>query len=243
MKKSISTQLFYMIRKKTVVVVFLMIMLMVVINCIWYMTNIYGTDITQITDPYKNSALSRWSPIRYYFMQFYPIILIIPTADLYYNDKKTKNINYMISRIGTTSYYVGKVIAVWIITFFIFTIPFILEICAYGIIFPKGFYGDPSKFELYQSILDDKYLFLSKIYFKSRFLYSIICILIFGIVSGILSVFNFALSTVKIMKYRVFTYFPIYLLLFFIGIISKFMNLSFETNYSVILTLKNTQIM
>ena len=51
MKKSISTQLFYMIRKKTVVVVFLMIMLMVVINCIWYMTNIYGTDITQITDP------------------------------------------------------------------------------------------------------------------------------------------------------------------------------------------------
>lgn len=201
----------------------------------------YGVDTTQMFSPVKLSTLSSWTASSFYLMQFYPLLLVVPMASGFFNDKNARVLNYVQSRVGIRNYFYSKQMAVFVITFLLFTIPFLLEILVYRIVIPLSANGDPSNVEYWQTIESDRNLFLSSIYYFSPYLYSALSILIFGMITGIVSVFNFSVSTLPVFKFRVMTYFPMYILFFIINRFASIFRVSGETNYFLILPLYSSR--
>ena len=56
-------------------------------------------------------------------------------------------------------------------------------------------------------------------------------ILIFGCVSGILPMFNFSVATLPFFKYKIFTFFPIYILVFILSFVERVLNTNTTFNY------------
>lgn len=235
--KSIKMQISQLFHKKTTLCIYFLLFGAVLWNFFENMHQFHNGDVTQMMNPLKLSSLSTWSAVMYYMMQFYPLLLVIPTASTYYDDKNSKILNYIQSRVGIRNYLIGKAVSIFFITVILFTVPFITEIIAYSITVPSLAQGDPSNFQYFQTIENDNTLFLSKLYYFNDYIYTILSIIIFGIVTGIFAVFNFFLTTIKIFKFRVFVYFPIYILFYLINIIGHFINYKYETNYFLILPL------
>ena len=99
--------------------------------------------------------------------------------------------------------------------------------------------GDPSNFQYYQTIESENQFFLSKILLSSRVLYAITMTMLFGIISGILAVFNFSLTSLRFFKFKIFTFFPIYILFYLIETIEKFKMPEYTLNYFFILRMFN----
>jgi len=235
--KSVKMQISYNLRRKSVMGIFFLLLFLVVFNYITNMIYYDGLDATQMFNPVKLSALSSWTASSFYLMQFYPLLLVVPMACGFFNDKNARILNYMQSRVGIRNYFYAKQITVFVITFLLFTIPFLLELLIYRIIIPLCANGDPSNVEYWQTIEGDSNLFLSSIYYFSPYLYTALSILIFGLVTSIFSVFNFSVTTLPVFKYRIMTYFPVYILFFIINRFASIFGVSGETNYFLILPL------
>jgi hypothetical protein len=78
-----------------------------------------------------------------------------------------------------------------------------------------------------------------KLLVKNRELYAIVMTLLFGFVTAILAVFNYALTTLKMFKFRIFTFFPIYILFYLISFVSRFLTVTYSTEYFFILRMFN----
>jgi len=233
--KSVKMQISYNLRRKPVMGIFFLLLFLVIFN---YITNMFyydGLDATQMYSPVKLSALSSWTASSFYLMLFYPLLLVVPMACGFFNDKNARILNYMQSRVGIRNYFYAKQITVFVTTFLLFTIPFLLELLIYRIVIPLSANGDPSNIEYWQTIDGDSRLFLSSIYYFSPYLYTVLSIFIFGLVTGIFSVFNFSVTTLPVFKFRVMTYFPVYILLYFINRFASMSGVNGETNYFLIL--------
>ena len=101
------SQLFH---KKTILCIYFLLFGAVLWNFFENMHQFHNGDVTQMMNPLKLSSLSTWSPVMYYMMQFYPLLLVIPTASTYYDDKNSKILNYIQSRAGIRNYLVGKAV-------------------------------------------------------------------------------------------------------------------------------------
>lgn len=238
---SLRTQCISMIRKKTTVITFFIILALVMINFYVNMITNYNIgDVTQMKDTVKMLTLSDWTICGYYIMEFYPLLVVLPTACAYMNDKEIGIRNYMDSRIGKKIYWYSKVMAVFIVTVVVFTVPFILELLISGISFGFNHIGDGSGID-YISVIENenKYLFF-KLFFKNKVIYAVVMILIFGIVSGILAVFNFSIVTLPFFKYKIFAFFPLYILIYILSFVQKLARLKHEINYKFILRMFST---
>lgn len=236
MIKSIKMQLAYMLRSKSAVVIFFILMVAVGENFYTNINRNYKTIyVTQMFDLVKMLTLSEWTKVGYFFMHYYPILVVIPTAFVYLSDKRSGMDIYMIGKVGKKNYLFGKMISVFLITFIVFTIPFITELVLSMICFDVRSVGDPSNFEYFQTIVDDGNYFLSSIYLHNRILYAVILILLFGIISAILAVFNFAINVLFDFRYRIATIWSAYVLLYLIKTISKFIKPNFTLYYVDIL--------
>lgn len=235
--KSVKMQFAYNLRRKPVVGIFFLLFFLVIFNYVSNMIYYNGLDATQMFSPVKISTLSSWTAARFYLMQFYPLLLVIPMACGFFNDKNARVLNYLQSRVGARNYFYAKLLVVFVVTFLLFTIPFLLEIIIYRIVIPLSANGDPSNIEYWQTIEGDRNLFLSSIYYSSPYLYTILSIFVFGFVTGIFSVFNFSITTLPVFKYRIMTYFPMYVLFFLINRFAYIIGISGEINYFLILPL------
>lgn len=93
--------------------------------------------------------------------------------------------------------------------------------------------GDLSNRSIYEEgyINLVRHYLLSTLYIQSPYLYTLIGILLFGVVSGILSVFTTAISMFNI-KFKVFLFLPVYALLYLIGMIPQIVSkLEWTTRY------------
>ncbi len=236
MGKSIKMQLKYTLGRKKTFIVFIIIILFVLANIITNLIMYNGMERTQMYCPVKLSSLSEWTAIHYYLLQFYPLIVIAATSTLFIDDCNSRMVNYIQSRIGYRKYIYGKIISVFILTMLLFTIPFILEIIIYRIIIPLCANGDPSGMSYIESPVWDEKFVLYKLLYFNRYLYAIVMIVFFGIISGIFAVFNIAISMVGSIKYKIFTYIPLYALFYMISLITQFINnIQFKTNYLIVL--------
>ena len=199
--KSVKMQISYNLRRKPVMGIFFLLLFLVVFNYISNMIYYNGLDATQMFSPVKLSALSSWTASSFYLMLFYPLLLVVPMACGFFNEKNVRVLNYIQSRVGIRNYFYAKQITVFVITFLLFTIPFLLELLIYRIVIPLSANGDPSNIEYWQTIEGDRNLFLSSIYYFSPYLYTVLSIFIFGLVTGIFSVFNFSVTTLPCLLY------------------------------------------
>lgn len=240
--KSIRMQMHHMLRKRTTVMIYLILCGAVLCNFFMNMNRFKNGDLSQMMSPMKLSSVSIWTVVNYYIMQFYPLLLVIPTAGCYFDEKNSRVCNYIQVKVGASNYLIGKAVSVFLITVILFSVPFLMEIIVYMITVPCAAQGDPSNFQYFQTIETDGKLFWSDLYFFNPYLYTVVCIIIFAVVSGIFAVFNFSLTTLKAFKFRVFTYFPIYILFYSIYIISSFLHIKCETRYGAVLSLFSAPI-
>lgn len=237
---SIKMQMAAMARKKETAITFFVLLMFVLVNFWGNIKENAGIGyISQMYDYIKVLTLSDYSRTGYFLMEFFPLLAVMPTAYSYLVDRNTNIKTYIESRTGKRNYLYGKVISVFLITFLVFTIPFLIEVLMGGICFDIRSAGDPSNLGYFQTVEWDGRLFLSGIFFANKIVYAVLCIVLFGIVSGVLAVFNFAVSTLKFMKYKIYTFFPIYILLFVMDVVENVMHLEFTMSYMFILRMFN----
>lgn len=188
-------------------------------NCIY---NVKIHYVTEMYDPIKTLTLSGWSNAGNIFMYAYPLILVLPTAMVYYDERINGISRYIQSRSGFKKYYYGNAIAVVIVTFFLFTVPFLLELLLSTVCFSNHSVADPSGIPLYVTLPEEKKNLLYQVYIVSPYLYGFLMTIRFGLISCVFAFFNYAFSTSPKIKYKMITMIPLLGTLYFLMIIDSF---------------------
>ena len=240
MWRTIKTQVQIIFRRKLAAFLFLALLVLVLYN---FLSNVKTNSeiiyITQMFQTEKVLTLSDWSPAGYYLMLYFPILVVLPTCCDYLNDRNSKMLIYTQSRLGKRRYWYGKICAVFIATLLIFTIPFLLELLISLLCFDRGATGDPSMVEYIISVVEDRKIFLSSLFALNPACYYVVMTLLFGISSAILAVFNYAVVMLFSFRFKIFAFFPVYILMYVIRILRDNFHISFETNYFFIMRLYN----
>lgn len=214
MKKAVVWQMKAICSRKAPIVMFLFLYAYVLLN---YLTNVFRFSGTDVTDMYMSMYLLVLSEenvsFHFFFMQYFPLLLVIPASFSFLQDKSSRALNYLAARMGRRRYYVSKGIAVFLISFAVFTLPFLLEILLNCIAFPLDAVGHVSNINNYEKMESFERMFLVKLFCYSPYLYAVLFTFIFGIVTGVLSVFALGISMLK-MRFKVFVFLPCYLLLY-----------------------------
>lgn len=240
--RSIQTQCSILFNRKSVMFTYFVLQCAVIVNFFMNIReNVRMQYVTEMYNPIKVLTLSDWSITSYYILSFLPILIAIPTALSYLPDRDSRIRVYMEGRCGSADYWYGKVIAVFLVTLFVFTVPFLTELIMCGICYSPVSNNDPSNVSYVAMIGDEGGFFLTEFFFKNQYAYAVLCILLFGIVMGILGVFNFAVSTLPFMKFRIFAFFPVYVLLYGIDIVTKAVEPEYTTYYLFILRMFDFQ--
>lgn len=237
MKSSVKSQIRILMEKKITIFMFLAMIAIVLINYFQNVNAYANTAINFMMNPMRLLLLSadayEAGSLKFIFLQFYPFLVILPAGFSYALDKNSKMEIYLKGRLGGKNYFLGKIIAAFIVTFIIFTIPFLIEMGLNCIAFPLNANGNAS----YEGVYSTSYLASVEGYlffgaFKiSSYLYSLITILIFGFSSGILAVFTMATS-IFLSKYKVLMLLPTYLLLYGLGMLYTILpNTTIHTSY------------
>ncbi|KPB06041.1 hypothetical protein [Bacillus sp. CHD6a] len=231
--QSINMQWRVIVEKKVAMIVFFFLFSIMLVN---YFTNLLtysGTDIVDMYHPMKLLTLSNYSEYSFYLLQYFPLLLVIPAGFSLFGDKQNNQLLFIQSRVSIGAYYWGKLIVVFLVTFIIFTVPFLLEILLNIIAFPNSAVGDPSNLSWYDASYIEmvSMYFLSDLFIFSPYLYAIVFIFIFGLFSSVLAMFTVAISIFPI-KYKVLLFLPVYALLYVVGMAKQlFPTLTLETNY------------
>lgn len=215
MFQSIKMQTAVLLKKKSVLLMYFLMLALVLGNFTINLLNSHGKDRIQLYHPVKVLLLSTWSYLGFYFTQFYPLLVVIPVAFSFLSDRNSREIVFIQSRVGRKHYYIGKLISAFLVTFLVFTIPLLLEILLSLIAYPLSAVGDPSNFGIYNLPAwegEANYLFHS-LWFYNGYLYAVVMIILSGITSSILATFALAISTFSFMKYKIFVFIPVYVLL------------------------------
>lgn len=240
MWRTIKTQVQIIFRRKSAAFLFLALLVLVLYN---FLSNVKTNSeiiyVTQMFQTEKVLTLSDWSPAGYYLMLYLPILVVLPTCCDYLNDRNSKMLIYVQSRSGKRKYWYGKIVAVFISTLVIFTIPFLLELLISLLCFEKKATGDPSMEEYIVSIEKDRKIFLSALFASNPACYYVLMTLFFGICSAVLAVFNYVVVMLCSFRHKIFAFFPAYLLVYAIHILSNIFHIPFATDYFFIMRLFN----
>lgn len=236
LRKSISMQISYMLRRKSTVFVLLVLLITISINFFINMkTNGGKLYVSQMYSFEKMLTLSDNTMVGYFMMQYYPLLVVIPTACVYISERNSGIDTYIQSRVGKRNYWYGKLLAVFVVIFFVFSFPYIIELICSVFSFSMKSSGDMLGDTYWEIMEQESQYFLSGILLKNRVLYATLMIFIFGMISAILAVFNLAVTTLPIFKSKILTYLPIYILFMGISMLNKFVKLKFTVDYHFIL--------
>jgi len=116
-------------------------------------------------------------------------------------------------------------------------VPFVAELIISFICLPASAHGDPTNFELYKTAVEIYDYPFSELFINNRFLWLLLAVVLFGMVSGVLAVFNAAVSSNSKIKYAIFTMISVYILLDICSTFQSVFSLEYLTNYFLILRL------
>ncbi|MBD5466648.1 MAG: hypothetical protein HDR21_00675 [Lachnospiraceae bacterium] len=220
MRKLVVYQTTFLLRQREAVASFLLLMWFVIGNYLGNVTTFRGMDVTQMYYPLKMMTLS-YNRVNYnadittLFIMLYPILVTLPAGFSYVKEQQTREEVYLITRIGKKSYLRSRLWASFFTTAVVFFIPFLLEIVLYAVSFPMKAKNDFFHLGLYEpeyAQMVHRYLG-SSLYVYSPVLYAVIMSLFFGLLSGMLGVIPVAVSLAFPVRFRVFLFLPVYLLL------------------------------
>ena len=218
--KAIVSQTKFMIKQKEAIIVFFVLMIMCLTN---YMNNVLAFrdyDVIQMYHPMKLLLLS-YNRIYYnadatlLFVQLYPLLVVCPAGFVLVKEQHSHQDILMITRLGNKIYKVSKLLAAFLTTAIVFAVPFLLEVILNCIAFPLSATGDLSNLGFYnEQYIDNVHnYFISDLFVKAPYFYSIICTLYFSLISGILGAFTVAFSSIVRIKYKILLFLPVFLLL------------------------------
>ena len=219
-------------RKSTICMYFVMYILML-INFFGNVIQYYEYDIWNMYHPMKLVFLGENSSLGFYFMQYYPFLVVMPAGFSYFTDKNSGELIFIETRTSKKNYYLGTMIATFATTFMIFTFPLFIEMILNCIAFPMEALGDQSNVQMFEPIYTEMiqgYLF-SELWLFNPYIYTFAMIALFGVVSGILACFAAVVSMFGISKFKILLFVPVYALLYLLRIFKKSLNLEFTTNY------------
>lgn len=230
---SVLYQIRLMSRKRTVKAIFWLLTAAVMLHYVVQVRLFWGKDIANLYEPMKLRLMANSTDaITFRLMQFYPLLVVIPAGFSYVEDRENYTDVYIRGRIGNRQYIYSKMIAAFVVSFLVFTIPFLLELLLYIIAFPLTATGDPSNISDYQAVMQEiigKYLF-SEIYVKSSLLYGVTTVFLWGILAGVLGGFTACISMLGI-RFRALLFLPVYVLLYFVSTLENIFCTPYTTNY------------
>ena len=209
-----------LLRQRRSLLVFSFLFSLVIIHFAWNVILFQGLDVSQMYQPMKLLLLSYdytnfEGDMYLFFVQLYPLLVVIPAGLSLTGEYQSGESMYIAARIGQKDYLVGRVIAAFLATSYIFTVPFVMEIILNCLSFPLNAVGDLTNWSSYSSYYLESvhnYL-LTPLYIWNPYLYALLITLIFGLVSGLFAAFTVALSSVLFCKYQVMLFLPTILLI------------------------------
>lgn len=217
-----------MLKRKECIITFYVLLAMVLINYIRNVLSFQGMDVNSMYHPMKLLLLS-YNMTNYnadltiLLIQLYPFLVVYPAGFVLAKEYQTGEAIFLSSRMGNNRYRVSKFIAAFVTTFIVFTAPFFIEVVLNCLAFPMDAMGDLTNWGCYNiSYLNsvDNYV-LSDFYLKSTYLYTVVGIIIFGIISGVLGMFTMMFSALYKVKYNVFLFLPVFIYLNIFNMLTK----------------------
>lgn len=223
-----------LLHQKGAFICFWIAFIFVIINFLSNVWTYKGYDIVDMYHPMKLLLLCEDSgATRYYFLQVFPFLVVLPGGFSMLRDQQTGMRIFYTSKSGRKKYFAEKSIAVFGVSFAVFAIPLLLEVVLNVFSFPLPATGDLTNMHAYDPVyieLTGNYLF-SEFFVYAPYLYTVLMILLISVMAGILGLFSAAISLLGI-KYKIFLFIPIYLILNGLTVIANFAgNLSFSVNY------------
>lgn len=220
LRKLVIYQTRFLLRQREAVAAFLFLIWFIIGNYLGNVRTFRGMDITQMYYPLKLMTLS-YNRTNYnadmttLFIMLYPILVTLPAGFSYVKEQQTKEEVYLITRLGKKNYMRSRLWAAFFTTAIIFSAPFLMEVILYAVSFPMNAKNDLFHLGFYEPEYADmvhRYLG-SALYIYSPVLYTVVMILFFGVLSGLLGMLPVAVSQAVPVKFRVFLFLPNYLLL------------------------------
>lgn len=220
MWKSAKAQIYILFSKKSTWVVWFLMFGMMIVHFTGNIRTYYGYDASYMYNPLRLIYLSgmNYNSISLIFMQFYPLVIVLPAAFSYFYDKKSRMMVFMQARANKKEYYTGRNLSTFIVTFIIYTLPLYIEMFLNVLAFPVSlttvFETDNIQVVYKQHTEDIIHYMFHDLWIANHVLYMIFVIALFGALTGLLAVFAQCMSMLLKFKYAVFIFLPAYILLY-----------------------------
>lgn len=214
------SQISFLLRQKEAVFAFCVLMLLVLANFVENCQMFQGQDMIKLAHTTKMGLLS-WNRASYsadlalLFQQIYPLLVVCPAGFVLAKERGTQEHILMITRMGSGTYYFGKLFSAFIVTALVFTLPFLVEILLHIIAFSTKPSWDLSYWEAYDPdyIAEVRNYLFSDLFISSPYGYAVVKVLLFGLFSGLMGAFCVAVYAMYRVKYRITVLLPAFLLL------------------------------
>ncbi|MCM1327740.1 MAG: hypothetical protein NC094_13710 [Bacteroidales bacterium] len=218
--KAVIAQIKLLMRQKEAIITFCILLAMCLFNYAGNVLAFRGYDLIEMYHPMKLLLLS-YNRVNYsadntlFFMQLYPLLVICPSGFSFIKEQQTKQESLLAARTGLSTYRWSKVIASFVVTFIIFTVPFLVEMALNCIAFPLEATGDLLNMGFYSAeYMESVHNYVwHTLFMKSSYLYTLLCILLFGAVTGLLGTVIVVLTFLIRVRYKVLLFIPMYVLL------------------------------
>lgn len=218
--KSVVTQIRLLVNQKGAIFTFYSLLALCLMNFINNVQAFQGYDLIEMYHPMKMLLLS-YNRIYYnadatlFLIQLYPFLLVCPAGFSILLEQQTKRETLVISRTNSSVFYFSKVIASFIVTSMVFILPFLVEMVLTCVSFPLGASGDFMNMGNYSvEYIESVHNYLFWPFFvKAPYLYVFFCIILFGMITGLLGTVVVVFTTLINVKYKVLLFVPIYVLL------------------------------
>lgn len=214
-------QVNYLLRSWVSIITFTITTVLVLLNFTLNVNTFRGTDVNAMIEPMRMLTLSYEANVydmRMMGIVYIPIILSVfsglPAGLSFAKDRQLCMDVMLTAKLGRKAYCLSRLMAVFITTFIIFSVPFFIEIVLNCISFPLDANGNYMQWSIYNDSLKTavgNYMF-SGLYLASPYLYAVLCTLMFGIIAGLSATFTFSLTLVIKLRYRIFYVLPVFIL-------------------------------
>ena len=221
MFKATIIQTRFMLKQKTALITFYILLAMVLANFMGNVLAFQGTDIIAMYHPMKLLLLSynriNWNADNTMLLvQLYPLLVAVPAGLSLARERQIGQDVLMASRMGNLPYRVSKLAAAFLTTMIVFTLPFLVELALNILSLPLNAQGDLSNLNIFSAeyISGVQNYPFRKLYLFSPYLYAILGTISFGLLSGLVAAATVALSSIVKVKVRTFLILPVFLFLY-----------------------------